>query len=379
MEKTIHFFPIIDVHATWMAFNPIQGCPKSCRYCFLNGIGMTKTKPIILASEEVAVNLLLNSPYYTPTFPICFFSQTDAFSTPDNINYVKNVLQILHEKNIKNPRIFITKCEIPIDFIELCECYEKYGEEFIFYLSYSGLEKDIEIGVDKEKIKQNFINLYKHNQKIIHYWRPLLPQNSRPELINEMIEFVRQYAIASVIVGLKVQSNIIDNFIFWPELMDNREEALNAECVWFKDSYKMIWGKGDFDLFKGYPVYQCNSCALALALKKVDRNAFYNSEYCLNINKCPEEQRKRCKNFYINIDSTKIKQDIINYFKKVNYDMDNLEIKLKNKTVYINGIELKQSDITYLTQLTHLKIITTKKADDYYWNSSLSNNKPLII
>ena len=32
-SKNINYYPIVDVHATWLVLNPIQGCPKKCRYC----------------------------------------------------------------------------------------------------------------------------------------------------------------------------------------------------------------------------------------------------------------------------------------------------------------------------------------------------------
>lgn len=35
MEKNVEFYPIVDMHSTWLVLNPIQGCPKKCKYCFL--------------------------------------------------------------------------------------------------------------------------------------------------------------------------------------------------------------------------------------------------------------------------------------------------------------------------------------------------------
>lgn len=34
-RNSTNFYPIVDVHATWLVLNPIQGCPKKCKYCFL--------------------------------------------------------------------------------------------------------------------------------------------------------------------------------------------------------------------------------------------------------------------------------------------------------------------------------------------------------
>ncbi len=375
----MNFYPIIDVHATWLAFNPVQGCPNKCRYCFLNGIGMTHKKPIVLCSAEEAVDKLLNSPYYLPDFPICFFSQTDAFATPDNIAYLTKVLQIMHERKILNPKIFITKCFIPIEFINLCEEYESCGEKFIFYLSYSGLENDIEIGINKEKIKQNFINLHNHNQKIIHYWRPLLPQNSSVSKIQEIIKFVKNYALASVIVGLKVQTNIIENFDFWPEMLNCKEKALNAECIWTKEAYEILFGDNEKQIFGDYPIFQSNSCALALALGITDRNAFWKSYYCEKVNNCPKLQKQRCKEYYEKIDKKSLLEKVKDILLKIGYDINNLKIELKENFLIIENIELMQRDLTYLTQVTHMKIKANKSKDDIYWNSSLANKKPVII
>lgn len=65
--------------------------------------------------------------------PLCLFSQTDAFATPNNIEYAKQLITILMEKKIKNPIIFITKCYIPKEFIEFIDYYEKKGNKFLFF------------------------------------------------------------------------------------------------------------------------------------------------------------------------------------------------------------------------------------------------------
>ena len=37
---------VLEVHPTWIALNPVIGCPKSCSYCFLNEHKLTRIKPI---------------------------------------------------------------------------------------------------------------------------------------------------------------------------------------------------------------------------------------------------------------------------------------------------------------------------------------------
>ena len=57
---------IVDQHATWIAVNPVQGCPKGCSYCFLNERGQTAVRPEQLASPAETVDMLTASRYYAP-------------------------------------------------------------------------------------------------------------------------------------------------------------------------------------------------------------------------------------------------------------------------------------------------------------------------
>lgn len=219
-----NFYPIVDMHSTWLVLNPIQGCPKKCKYCFLRERGLNQIAPIVLATPEEAVESLLNSKFYIEDMPLCLFSQTDAFATPSNIEYAKQLVKILMQKDIKNPIIFITKCSIPLEFIEFIDYYEKQGKQFVFFLSYSGLESNVEVGVNKKDIQDNFVLLSKYNKKIVHYWRPLIPENSRKDIIDEVYNFVKKYSITSVTIGLKITEDIMNN-IGWEELLKNKEKA----------------------------------------------------------------------------------------------------------------------------------------------------------
>ncbi|HBY20641.1 MAG: hypothetical protein A2Y24_01295 [Clostridiales bacterium GWE2_32_10] len=315
-------YPIIDIHASWLVINPIQGCPNSCKYCFLNANGKTKVRPEVLASPEETVGLLLNSKLYDKYIPICLFSQTDAFATSENVEYLKKILKILHDMKICNPKIFITKCYIPDDFIDYISSLEEEGEKFIFYLSYSGLDSDIEVGIKRENIESNFKRLFEKNKKIIHYWRPFLPQNSSKKLVEKMLSFVSKYALASVVTGLKVQKEFIDKLEFWPEIIQNREEVLMAEGVWPKQFYEYFWNERVKT--SKYPIYQSNSCAIAYVLGLPDRNAFYDSELCNNINVCPANQKTICKKHCENMCISESK--IIEILRRLDIDMANLKI-----------------------------------------------------
>lgn len=369
------FYPIVDVHATWLVLNPVQGCPKHCKYCFLEERGLNKIKPITLTSPERAVDILLSSKFYIPDMPLCLFSQTDAFSTPNNIEYLKQLIELLMEKKVKNPIVFITKCKIPDEFIEYIDKYEKRGNKFLFFLSYSGLDKDIEIGVNKADIEDNFIRLSKLGKKIIHYWRPFIPQNSHIEDIKKTYNFVKKYCVASVAIGLKTTNNIIDN-IDWLELKNSRHQAMKADNVWNKEAYDYIWNKLSEN--DDYPIFQTTSCALGYALNQPDRKFFYNTEICLKCNKCPSIQRDRCQKKYEHF-KTPTKDDIILLINKLGKEATYSQVDIQDRTIVIKDLKLNFNEISFLTEKLGIKVIVPKKEDDYYWNTSINNASILKI
>jgi len=374
-KKQIQYFPIVDVHATWLVLNPIQGCPKKCKYCFLGERGLNQIKPNILVSPEEATIMLLKNKFYNSDIPLCLISQSDAFSTKETLEYLTQLIENLMDKNIKNPIVFITKCHIPEHFIKFIDKYEKMGHEFIFFLSYSGLDHTIELGVDKKIIEENFVNLSKYNKKIIHYWRPFIKENSIPEVIEHVYNYVKKYCLASVAIGLKTTDNIIDN-IEWEQLKDKREEALKSDNVWNEFAYNYVYS--ELKNRDDYPIFQTTSCALGYALKKADRKFFYGTDICTNCNKCPSVQRKRCE---LKNENYKIptKKDILKFLKKINKVVSLEQIEVKDGLVIIKDIELSFNEISYLTDSLETKVITKKKENDYYWNTSINNASILKV
>ena len=363
--------PIVDTHASWLALNPIHGCPFSCKYCFMGGIGNTSIKPVVLCNPKEAVNELINYKNYNKNMPLCLFSSTDAFATIDNIKYAKELVLELLNNNIRNPIIFITKCYIPDDFLDLLDQAESKGMKFIFFLSYSGIDSSIERGINHEKTRMNFMNLSKRNKTIIHYWRPFIPQNSTNEKIEEVLSFVKKYAKASVVIGLKVQESFVNNLDFWPEIIERKEEAINSESTWTHNAYQLLYNKKYTD----YKIFRSTSCALSYCLEEADYNCYYNTEIC-KLNNCDMKQKERCgKKININ------KQDLINIIneylnknnKKIEYEIDE-----ETKTIIFNGI-LSTSETVIIKYLTAYNVISSRDINDHYWNTGHYEEEHLIM
>ena len=363
--------PVVGTHASWLALNPIHGCPFSCKYCLMSGIGNTARKPVVLCSPKEAVKQLIDYNSYIPTIPLCLFSSTDAFATPSNIEYAKKLITELLKHNIKNPIVLITKCHIPDDFIEFIDHVEKEGIQVVFLLSYSGLDSTIERGVNHQKIRENFIRLKAKNKKVIHYWRPFIPQNSSDEKINDVLNFVKKYACASIAIGLKVQDNFADNLDFWPEIIKEKERAINSEATWTKNAYEKIYNKK----YSEYKVFRSTSCAIAYCLGIPDYNCYFDTEIC-KLNNCSNEQIEMCRKKH-NKNSENLNNTIKEYLNKINKDLS-YTIDEGKKEITFNGI-LSTTEIVSLKYLTGYNILGERDQNDYYWNTGHYEGGNFII
>lgn len=198
------FEPVIDQHETWIAINPVQGCPKGCGYCYLKNRGQTLAKPVELATPEQTVALLKASPYYHSHAVLALYTCTDALATPRTRAHLVGLLDQITDSGLRNPVCLITKCAITDEVLAAIVRARVAGLPVIVYLSYSGLGPDVEHGIDHEALRANFPRLHNSGVPVIHYWRPLMPANSTPAVITRVLDWAARYAACSVSVGLKV-------------------------------------------------------------------------------------------------------------------------------------------------------------------------------
>ena len=367
------YYPLINRHAAWLVANPIQGCPNNCKYCFLQSVGGTKVKPEILASPEETLIALKKSHFYVNDVPVCFFSQTDIGATPINIQYWNELLDLLSGEHIHNPIVFITKCKIPLDIINKLSSLIQNGLKIIVYLSYSGLDDSIEGGIRHIEIEKNFILLKKYGIPVVHYFRPIIPQNAEEKKQEEIISFVSTYAMASVVAGLKVAPDFQEFLNFWPEVQ-NDPEANKAECVW-PDGAKAKLHR----LAKKYnhPLFEVNSCALAHVLNEPERYGFCASSSCNDFSICSDEIKRKCyldkeKN-RLQIDEIKNKMDslLTAIYKPINQ----YSLRLGNNILLVESLPLTTEEICYLSGEIHMRIESKLIENGNYWNTSVNNKK----
>lgn len=367
---------VIEMHSSWLAINSIVGCPNGCKYCLLQATKDNNCFPKEIVTPKEAVEQLLEYKYYDKGIPICLLPNTDAFVNPKNIKYLLELLEELERKNVTNDLVIITKCKITDDVIEKVKDIKSKGQNVIFYISYSGLEKDIEPRISEEILKDNFKKLRDNNIDVIHYFRPFLPQNSDPQKIEEILNCVSQYTDISVTTGLALIETFIDKIECWDKIKENRESCLKANCVWPDTA----WDYFNNNYSHKQQIFQTNTCGLNAKLKRPSLQ-YYGTEECLNYNHCSEEQRKRCKLAHQKINHDIIKTNCSVLLEKLGFNINGVEFSFdKFGSLELKNIDLKISDASYLSYKLGVKVyISTNNIVQDTYNSTLNGAKPLIL
>lgn len=367
---------VIEMHSSWLAINSIVGCPNGCKYCLLQATNDNNCFPRQLVSPKEAVNQLLEYKYYDKDIPLCLLPNTDVFVNPKNIEYLLDLLQELENQNVKNDLIIITKCNITDNVIKKVKKIKEKGQNVVFYISYSGLGKDIEPRISEEILQNNFKKLKENNIDVIHYFRPFLPQNSDSKRIEEILNFVNKYTDVSVTTGLALIETFIDKIECWDEVKENRELCLKANCVWPESA----WNYFNEDYSHKQQVFQTNTCGLNTKLKRPSTQ-YYGTEECLNYNHCSKEQRERCKLAHQELKKELIKEKCLILLTKLGFNTESIEFNFdKFGSLELRNIDLKISDASYLSYKLGVKVyISTNNIVSNTYNSTLNGAKPLVL
>lgn len=364
------------MHSSWLVINSIVGCTNACKYCLLQDNSKNLCSPKILGTPAEAVKELLNFKYYDSSLPLCLFPNTDIFLNEANIKYLIDTLNELEKNNVKNDIILITKCLIPDEvLLKLKEMQEK-GRNVVVYLSYSGLDETIEPNVKHDDIRTNFKNLHNLGIPIIHYYRPFTPQNSNPEKIREILNFVHQYTPISATMGLMYVPTMMEKNKIWDYLKEIDSTTLkNAVSIWPEEAWDYFYKNYDSSQY----FFQTNTCALSSILNKPSTQ-YYGTYECENFNHCSSEQRKLCKQCAKTISKKEILNRLtyllnkLNINEKYNYQFDD------NNGLKIIGLQLNVKTLSYLSYLLGIKVYVEKGGalNDIY-NSTLNGSKPFVL
>ena len=367
---------VVEMHSSWLAINSILGCPNGCKYCLLQATGDNNCFPKQLSTPKEAVETLLDYKYYDKDIPLCLLPNSDVFVNPKNFKYLLELLDEIEKHNIKNDLIIITKCKIPEEMITRAKKIKENNQNIVFYISYSGLGKEIEPRISEDILRDNFKKLSENGIDVIHYYRPFLPQNSDSKRITEILDYVNQYTDISVTTGLALIETFIDKIECWDEIKKNKDKCLKANCVWPENA----WNYFNDNYSHKQQIFQTNTCGLNTKLKR-SSTQYYGSFECQNYNHCSEEQRERCCLAHQQLNRELIISRCKKLLEKLDFDITNVEyIFDEYGSLELKNIDLKISDASYLSYKLGVKVyISTNNIVKNTYNSSLNGAKPLVL
>lgn len=367
--------PIVDQHATWIAVNPVQGCPMACSYCFLNERGQTGVRPEQLTSPAETIGLLTASPYYAPERPVALYTWTDVMALPDSRAHLNELLALLGERRIPNPVVLITKCLIPDNALDAVATARHAGLRVIVYVSYSGLGRKVERGIRHEELKTNFPRLSQAGVPVVHYWRPAFPQSATIRTMRAVLDWVAPYALCTVAAGLKVEAAALSRLAaLWPELGTARGVTA-AEGVYPRPFWEFIHATRRHH--PTYPVFHTNSCALAYVLSQPDRFGVFGGEVCRVRNHCPDPQRHRCAAAAL-ARVTLAGAAVRAALRRRGHPNARFTIDHARREVVIDA-PLTTGTAAALTHDLDARVRVTRHHSDPYWSSGTAGALPLII
>lgn len=367
--------PVVDQHATWIAVNPVQGCPKSCRYCFLHERGQAGVAPETLADPRTTVELLLGSEFYAPARPVALYTWTDVMALPTTREHLRGVLHELADRDVANPIVLITKCHIPDDLIPDLVAVRARGVPLVVYLSLSGLDNDVERGVRHDRLRDNFPRLAAAGIPIVHYWRPGTPASATTAVMERVLDHAATFATATMVAGLKVEPAALPRLAqMWPELTTT-DGVTDAECVY----PRAFW---DFahrtrQRHPAHPVFHTNSCALAYVLARPDTFGVYGGTTCRARNHCPTPQRDRCAAADIARTRPTNEWVQLNLTRRGLHDAA-FTVSDDGRDIVIRA-EVDTATAAALTHDLGTRVHVERNHSDTYWNSGTAGALPLII
>ncbi len=282
----------LGYHDSWLSVDPIIGCLLDCQYCFMQLTRWTAAHPEYLYTVPEIVERLVANRYFLPHETVLSFgNQTDPF-LPDNIDYTLEFFAALERQELTNPVAVVTKKQIPLRFLDRVSQF-KYIRP-IFCLSYSGLPKNMERGVNPKENRDNFNVLSQLGLRVIHFWRPLIHENGSTQILEEVLDFVAQYAMASVYIGLKLSPFLYPVYAKNPHLRLPKE--LNGQYGDYipggvEERLRTLAAAK----YPDYPLYMHTSCAVSYVLSMPDYTAtLFRDPICKGSN-CPAWKRKICE------------------------------------------------------------------------------------
>jgi DNA repair photolyase len=284
-------YRLVHVHDSWLAVDPVLGCPNGCSYCVLRPRGLTPRDPTWMYTEPRAVVDVLKRSSVDADVPLSIGNMTDLFLPSNVARACKTIVEIA--KAFPQRTLCIpTKQEVSLRDLDVLDPYKG---QILFLISYSGLDGSLEPRIRRENIEATLRNLHERGFRALHYWRPVVEENATKQSVERVFDAVRGRTLASIVRGLKPFSQTLDTIpeAFWENLKQVNPPESKLR----------------------HPVYLHTSCAIAYANQKPDYNATqWHRQACTQQNAvvaCPIEQIDRCKKAMVVPKEDRVRKELI--------------------------------------------------------------------
>lgn len=284
-------FEVIKQQKSWLAVNPVIGCPSECKYCYRHDDNIFSVEePIQIENEEETLNNLLNHRFFLlNSTPIAMHNMTTDpfFELPKKVTY--RLLEGLDNLGYKNTVGLITKQLVTKDDISFLESLSNIDVNVL--VTYSEMPESIE-PIGNEKRIQSLKNLSNSSTKTILYWRPIINgQNTDEGKIRKVLEVGESCADAFVVSGLKASPKIT-------AYLESRGIQVEGNL---NPNHKYILGSDLEKILESYnkkeistPLFRRTSCAISYLKCTSDYNAHWNTPKKNCLESCPKIQKQRC-------------------------------------------------------------------------------------
>ena len=284
-------YALIQQHDSWLAVDPVVGCKAQCSYCLLRLADWTgRTPELVQDVQETLRRLVAHRCFVAHETALCFGTRTDPLF-PESLPHTIEFLRGLEERDLRNPVALVTR-RIPSE--ELLDVTDGLrGPRVVWYFTYSGLPRHLEVGAPGSATLEGIRRAARRGAPVVHFLRPILRENSAPSDLQQILEEVVPFTLATVVVGLKVSPDLRRVYQATPELSGVAVQGPDEGTAITTQAWDGLIAALEAR-WPGHPLYRHTSCAMALALGAADYTATYHHPSICGESRCPAEQRARC-------------------------------------------------------------------------------------
>ncbi|MFM9629837.1 MULTISPECIES: radical SAM protein [Streptomyces] len=292
---------VIEYRKSGLSVNHIVGCPLECGYCVRHLFDNFAMKtPRRLMSDEDAVALLVNHPYFRPhRTPIQLLNRATDPMLPQVKSHVFAVLRMLDDQGLTNHVLIITRWRVGVEDCAVLNSFKNL--RLTILVTHSGIENPAIEPVNSSIAADSLRMLYEHAQryKTVLYWRPIVPGLNDSDEHIERARELSLHAHATVFTGLFFREEMAayyeEHGLPMPYEGTARRKIMPEEAEQrILDAFDTAQVPG------GVPwgtLFRKTSCGVAYAHGEADYNGHYGVRELCEI--CPPEQIALCAKAWV--------------------------------------------------------------------------------